>query len=138
VTTAASAWGLGGDLLLTRLEAIGGEVSATATHANAGVQRLEIWRATLDLIKASPLAGSGLGAYQTAITPFHRGSGAWTPEAAHNDYLELAASGGAIGLILALWFIKRLVTELRANMALGSMLSWGPIAGAMTALVGVA
>jgi len=35
-------------------------------------------------------------------------SGEWTPEQAHNDYLELLASGGLIGAALGTWFIVAL------------------------------
>jgi O-antigen ligase len=57
------------------------------------------------MIKDHPLAGVGFGGYWTAIPQYHHGSGESTPQQAHNDYLELLASGGAIGCALGLWFL---------------------------------
>ena len=71
--------------------------------------RPNIWRATWELIKDHPVAGVGFGGYWIAITKYHRGSGETTPQEAHNDYLELLASGGVIGLAIGFWFALALV-----------------------------
>jgi len=68
-----------------------------------------IWRDTWALIRAYPLAGVGLGAFQTAY-PIHSqydGSLGVVSEA-HNDYLQILADGGLIGGALALWFMVAL------------------------------
>jgi hypothetical protein len=135
---AVSAVWLGGDLLTTRLRALSGEVSAPAGETHAGVRRQEVWRSTLALIKAHPLVGSGLGAYGVAITPFHDGSGKWTPEAAHNDYLELAASGGLIAVALALWFVINLVRRAKQQLQRRAPFARAAGIGALTGLFGVA
>ena len=101
---AVSAVWVGGDLLVTRMESLPAEVESEAREPHSGVRRREVWGATWNLIKAHPLIGSGFGAYDVAITKFHNASGKWAPEAAHNDYLELLASGGLVGGGLVVWF----------------------------------
>lgn len=110
VVTIGIVW-MGGDVLVTRLQSLPGEVNPTNVASHAGVSRSEVWHATWRLFKANPVLGSGFGAYGVAITRFHEASGKWTPESAHNDYLELMASGGLIAISLVAWlavvFIKR-------------------------------
>jgi O-antigen ligase len=89
-----------------------------------------IWRDTLALIREHPIAGVGLGAFETAYPSYSRSDGSLTVSQAHNDYLQILADGGLIGGALALWFIVsllRLVARglqsrdpLRAGLALGS------------------
>jgi O-antigen ligase len=100
---AGTIW-MGGDQLSTRLENAPMEMNGSANR-NAGISRLEIWRDTWAMIKDHPIAGVGFGGYWIAIAQYHHGSGEATPQEAHNDYLELLASGGVIGVALALWFL---------------------------------
>ena len=105
-----------------------------ANEFHAGVRRREVWSATWQLIKAHPLTGSGFGAYGVAITKFHDGSGRWTPEAAHNDYLELLASGGLAGVGLVVWFGFIFIKRARRQ-----LFSAGPLrrAACLGALIGI-
>jgi len=135
---AISAVWLGGDLLTTRIKSLSGEVSAPNGELHAGVQRQEVWRSTVALIKAHPIVGNGLGAYSVAITPFHDGSGKWTPEAAHNDYLELAASGGLIAVALVLWFVIALARRAKEQLRVSDPFARAAGLGAVTGLFGVA
>jgi O-antigen ligase len=105
---------VGGDPLLGRLETLPKEISAQPGHPHWGDRRVEIWRATWELIKAHPVAGVGMGGYWAAIPQYHDGSGEMTPQRAHNDYLELLASGGLIGLGLGVWFLVALIRAARA------------------------
>jgi O-antigen ligase len=82
---------------------------------NEGASRKEIWRATLKLFAAHPIAGIGLGAYWIGITAYHDASGVLVPQEAHNDYLELLASGGVIGFALGVWFLVSVVKAARKN-----------------------
>jgi putative inorganic carbon (HCO3(-)) transporter len=94
---------MGGEPLATRLETAESEMTGS-TDPRAGTSRIEIWRSTWSLIKDHPVTGVGFGGYWTAIPQYHQASGEATPQEAHNDCLELAASGGIIGLALAIWF----------------------------------
>ena len=64
--------------------------------------RLDTWKDTLRLWSASPLLGSGLGAFHDAYPRFKRGHGILRVEHAENDYLETLAETGALGLGFAL------------------------------------
>ncbi len=69
--------------------------------------RWPIWRATVQLIGDAPFLGTGLGSYQDAFAryrpiaiPHDR-----MVEFAHNDYAQLAAETGLLGLAIALWAV---------------------------------
>jgi O-antigen ligase len=115
---------LGGDPLVSRLESASKEVAtgaasaATVSGSRENINRLEIWRATWRLIKANPVIGVGFGGYWTAVAEHHDASGDSTPQQAHNDYLELLASGGPIAIALGGWFVFVLIR--RARRQLGS------------------
>ena len=64
-----------------------------------------IWKDTLTLIKAHPVTGVGLGAYETVYPLYATSDGALRVNYAHNDYLQILADGGITGGIIALWFI---------------------------------
>jgi O-antigen ligase len=124
---------VGGDPLLGRLEAIPGEVSTRQEGARWGERRVEVWRATWALIKAHPVAGVGMGGYWTAIPQYHDASGEFTPQRAHNDYLELLASGGLIGMALGAWFayvfIRSALRRLRSPDRFRRAASFGALIG---------
>lgn len=94
---------VGGDPLGERLETVPMELDRRT--ADSATLRQSIWRATWDMIQDRPLAGVGFGGYAVAITKYHRASGQLTPQEAHNDYLELLASGGVVGLGFGIWFL---------------------------------
>jgi O-antigen ligase len=128
---------MGGDLLATRLEQLSGEIRSEAIEPHAGVRRREIWNSTWQLFKAHPIFGSGLGAYAVAITKFHDGSGKWTPEAAHNDYLELLATAGIVGTLLVLWFSAAVILRSREQLKSHDNFRQAACLGALTGIVGV-
>jgi len=81
-----------------------------ATSDSSGRFRLGVWRDTLSLGASSPLAGQGFGTFADALPPFKRGAGDMRVEHAENDYLELFAEAGALGLVLAMgtvWWAAR-------------------------------
>jgi O-antigen ligase len=95
---------LGGDQLASRIEESRLQLNADTSALHEGASRNDIWRATWKMFMAHPLAGVGLAGYWAAVPAFHDASGRLTPQQAHNDYLELLASGGVIGTILVIWF----------------------------------
>lgn len=137
VVAISSIW-VGGDLLVTRLESLSGEIKSEATDPHAGVRRREVWGASWNLFKSHPITGSGLGAYPVAITRFHDASGKWTPEAAHNDYLELLASGGVIGVALLAWFAFAFYKSARQQLKHIEATRRAQCLGALTGIFGVA
>jgi len=105
---AASVILVGGDETIYRIELTPAEFTARQVGPPK-IDRPDIWLATLKLIKDHPLAGVGFAAYSVAIPRHISSSGEWTPEQAHNDYLEVLASGGLIGGVLLVWFLVAFV-----------------------------
>ena len=138
IAVAISVVWMGGDPVVSRLEATSTEFSDEGIDMREGARRMEIWRATWELIKDNPFAGVGFGGYWVAIPKYHDASGNWTPQRAHNDYLELAASGGLIGITLGAWFVIALAK--RSRECLQSLDSFRRAAclGAVAGIVGVA
>jgi O-antigen ligase len=136
VVGVSSLW-IGGDLLVTRLASLSGEIRAEASDPHAGVRRREVWAATWELFRSQPITGSGFGAYAVGITRFHNASGQWTPEAAHNDYLELLASGGLIGVALLVWFAIAFCQSARRQLNHVDATQRAICLGALTGIFGV-
>jgi O-antigen ligase len=107
---------VGGDSLMHRLEILPREWNAEGT-ARLDSTRLAIWRATGEMIQDHPLVGVGFGGFSVSITQYHNASGRWIPQQAHNDYLEILASGGVVGLSLLVAFMVILVRETRRCLA---------------------
>ncbi len=129
---------LGGDQLATRIEQSHEELPAAAAELRQGGSRNEIWQATWKLFKAHPLLGSGLGGYWAAIPAFHNASGTITPQEAHNDYLELLASGGVVGLALGAWFAVVVFKRTRENLRAQNRFRRAACYGAAIGIAGVA
>lgn len=69
----------------------------------SGSYRLDVWRDSMRLIRASPGMGVGFGGFEDAFPRFKTAHGHLRVEHAENDYLELLAEGGAAaGLLFAL------------------------------------
>jgi O-antigen ligase len=118
---------IGGDRLVSRFEPRPGESDPAA------VSRKEIWGATWAMWKAHPIAGVGMGGYWVAIPSYHRASGTLVPQEAHNDYLELLASGGIIAVAIGSWFcvviLKRTWTSLKSPNRFRRAASFGAALG---------
>jgi len=128
---------VGGDRLISNFEASESEFSSSP-RAPEAVTRNEIWRATLRTFGAHPILGVGLGGYSVAITAHHEGSGKMTPQEAHNDYLELLASGGIIGFAIGLWFAFEVFRLVRANLRSPSKFRAGACFAAVLGISAVA
>lgn len=109
---------IGGDPLVSSLADVRKEVNAEEGTERFGSSRREIWRDSWKMAKENALFGVGLGGYWMAITRYHDASGELTPQQAHNDYLELLASGGIVGVLIGIWFavvlIKTAMERLRS------------------------
>lgn len=89
------------------------ELSA-ALHGNladeAGSGRGIVWKRTLQLIGEHPIIGSGTGAFLEAFSPYNEGL-SQTFDFAHNDFLQIAACQGIVGLVLYLGFLISLAVR---------------------------
>jgi O-antigen ligase len=130
---------VGGERVVSNLSTVGEELGpgdAGATRWNT--RRVDIWRATWEMIKDHPLVGVGFGGYWTAVTEYHNASGAYTPQQAHNDYLEILASGGVIGCAIFLWLAIVVLRRARKVLARGDPFRRAACLGALVGLFGVA
>ena len=64
-----------------------------------------VWRDTIAMIRANPVLGVGLGAYETAFSTYTKSDGSLRVPQAHNDYLQVVADCGVVGGLIAIWFI---------------------------------
>ncbi len=92
---------------------IGGESSLTrfadaTTSQDYSTSRVHIWSVTLKVIVNYLPFGAGLGAFGVAYTPYDSLNGLERVEQAHNDYLEVLANAGIVGLIIGAFFIYQL------------------------------
>jgi O-antigen ligase len=129
---AASVVLIGGDETITRLESTPDEFAARSVGPPK-IHRPQIWRGTLELIKDHPLVGVGFAGYSVAIHRYLGSSGEWAPQQAHNDYLEVLASGGVVGGALFAWFLltfaRTTVNRLRSDSNGARAVKCGAVAG---------
>lgn len=129
---------VGGERVTTNIELTSTAYDHPGLDPRENTRRKQIWSSTWQMFKAHPILGTGLGAYWIAITKFHDASGAFTPQEAHNDYLELLASGGLIGCALVIWFafrVARVSRRLTKESGALSALAVGALVGMFGVLV---
>jgi O-antigen ligase len=84
---------VGGDTSLTRF-------AETAASQDITSNRTQIWNVTISVIKANLPFGAGLAAFPQAYTQRDTLSGLELVEQAHNDYLQILADAGIVGLMI--------------------------------------
>jgi len=89
---------IGGSDVFTRL-------LGTASAQDPTTGRSHFWNVTVDVIKAHPIIGSGLGSFSVIYTHYDTRNGYLRLEQAHNDYLQTLADGDIVGGALGLAFI---------------------------------
>lgn len=89
---------IGGSEVFTRL-------LGTPSAEDPTTGRGHFWNVTLDVIKAYPVVGSGLGSFSVIYTRYDTRNGYLRLEQAHNDFLQTLADGGIVGGALGLAFI---------------------------------
>jgi O-antigen ligase len=129
---------LGGDQLATGIETATVEItSADSSEIHEGARRRDIWRATWQMFKAHPFLGAGLGGFWAEVPIYHPASGVSTPQQAHNDYLELLASGGLLGAAIFIWFVVILMKEARQRIKATGGFQRSVVLGALIGIIGV-
>lgn len=89
---------LGGEQALSRF-------AGTVNSEDPTTGRAHFWNVTLDIIKAHPIVGTGLGAFPTVYTRYDTRNGVFRLEQVHNDYLQILSDGGVVGAALGLFFV---------------------------------
>ena len=101
---AAGIFWIGADQVIKRVTQ--GQAADSATGRETFLSsRGWIWRDTFSMIRANPILGVGLGAYETAFPIYSESDGSLRVPQAHNEYLQIAADAGIVGVLIALWFI---------------------------------
>lgn len=94
----------GGDSLLRGVGA--GELTGDISSG-----RLHFWAIALKIFFANPLIGAGLDAFGVAFTRYDTWNGMFRVEQAHNDYLQILAEAGVVGLVCLAVFICLLLRK---------------------------
>ncbi|CAN5586203.1 hypothetical protein BH10ACI2_BH10ACI2_11000 [soil metagenome] len=123
---------VGGDTSLTRF-------SDAATSDNVSSSRTQIWGVTLKVIAANMPFGAGLGAFGQAFTRFDDSGGLLRVEQAHNDYLQIAADAGVVGLIIGglflYWFFREGIKNSSGTNTFRRGVAVGAFAGCFAILI---
>jgi O-antigen ligase len=97
-----------------------------------------IYRANLDVVHDHPVLGLGFGRYKTAAGPYYaRHPAADRRSHAHNNFLQIAAEAGLVGLAaFGLLWATVLLRGWPALAAAGDDGEWAAAAGAWAGVVG--
>jgi O-antigen ligase len=84
--------------------------TVTEIQEGAGnhISRQWIWSDTWEMIKAHPITGVGIGAYETVYPMFSHSNGRMIVAQSHNDYLQVIADCGIAGAVLMVLFLVAL------------------------------
>jgi tetratricopeptide (TPR) repeat protein len=127
---------LGQDRLMQRFAEI--PTQFESAEDAAGFSRMDVWQAAVSMSEEHGFFGVGFGGFRRAVSQFVDISGAVVPEQAHNDYLELAASGGAFAALCALWFFCKFFSLLRKRFSgAASRFETASRIGAIAAFAGI-
>jgi hypothetical protein len=99
--------------------------------------RLEAWRIVGEIVKSNPLLGLGPANYRF-YTPLFPILGYYVPFNSHNNYVDIIAQVGLIGLVCFLWIVwetGRLGIRLRACVPSGFNQAY--VIGALGGLLGM-
>ncbi len=100
------------------------------------ITRLEAWRIIVEIVKVSPLLGLGPANY-SFYTPLFPILGWYVQFNSHNQYVDVVAQTGILGLLCLLWFFAEIIWlawRLRPLLPRGSFLHayvYGTLAGAV-------
>lgn len=121
---------------------VGGETSLTRVAETAATQdvttgRSNIWQVTLRVIAANMPFGAGFGAFGVAYTPHDSMSGLERVEQAHNDYLQVLADAGIVGLLIGAFFLWRLFLLGRDALSISNSYRRGIALGALAGIFAI-
>ena len=128
---------LGADPVIDRIKL--GQAASAGQSETFFSSRGWVWRDTIAMIKANPLLGVGLGAYDTAFSMYTKSDGSLRVPQAHNDYLQVVADCGVVGGLIAIWFLiilfRTVMRGIRSRDPLYSGLALGSGSGIFALLV---
>jgi O-antigen ligase len=93
---------LGAEPLIAR---VAESVNELQSEAVSPYSRVSMWKDAWAIFLARPVAGIGLGAFETVYPIYGHSDGSLIVDYAHNDYMQILSDAGVIGAALGLWFI---------------------------------
>lgn len=122
--------------------ALGGEGAlsrffGTVSAADPTTGRAHFWSIALQIFRAHPIIGSGLGSFGLLYTQYDTRNGLLRAEQVHNDYLQVLTDTGLIGAVLGLAFIFWLFRQGLARRATTDVFRRGVTTGALAGCFGV-
>ncbi len=122
---------LGGDSALMR----GAGLSNEAEISNG---RFHFWQTALQIIKDNPIIGTGLDSFGVSFTKYDSWNGNMRVEQAHNEYLQILADAGILGLACVIAFIFMLFRQgFRLVNQTGDRFRCGVVIGSMAGCFGI-
>jgi O-antigen ligase len=100
--------------------------------------RIHFWQVTWEVIKANPFMGVGLDSLAVAFTRFDTWNGTFRIEQSHNDYLQIFAEAGVIGLLSVIAFVLIVFKKGIRNIGRHSSgFSKGMVIGSLGGMLGI-
>ncbi len=115
---------LGGVIILTQLQSLLNNLLFIGDNEYSQTTRLEAWRIIGEIVKVSPLLGLGPANY-SYYTPLYPILGWYVQFNSHNQYVDIVAQTGILGLLCIIWFaweITRLAWRLKSMVPKGGFL----------------
>lgn len=101
--------------------------------ASPGSGRLTIWRETLPIVGDFWIAGTGAGAYETAMLVYQESNHLFNFNHAHNQFLQIVTEGGLLlavpALVVAMQFVRVARRRIDADRSVVAWLRIGAAAG---------
>ena len=115
-------------------------VARFAQSSGALAERFEAWENTVAIIRNFTVAGVGLGGYARAMLLYQTGDRRLMYAQAHNDYLQLAAEGGLLVVVPAIFILLMVVATIRRRLqgTDDDLLTFWIRRGAVAGLLGIA
>jgi O-antigen ligase len=135
IISAGILW-IGADPVINRVTQ-GQSSAANSVKETFYTSRGWVWSDTISMIRANPLLGVGLGAYETAFSIYSKSDGSLRVPQAHNDYLQIVADSGVIGGLIALWFIVLMFRAVSRGVRSGDRLYAGLALGGGAGIFGL-
>ncbi len=121
---------VGGDTSLTRF-------ATGAASDDITSNRSQIWSVTVKVIGEYMPLGAGLGAFTQAYAKLDTSSGFERVDQAHNDYLQVLADAGIVGLVIGALFLFWFFRESRRNVRIDNKFRRGIAVGAFAGCFGI-